>query len=114
MDGVTAKAALTAVLQQIPELTAHGLGPGRPIRADEFVACVGWIRRNAVPTKTIRRRTGSYGLKHEIEKAADKYVTNGACIAAMVHSGFRFEPVGVGNPNVYFNLAARRALAPRE
>ena len=81
---------LEAILCANPRLTASGwnhdptkenfdeyrksLVHGR----SEFDACVAWLLSNKI------ENFGSYGLKHTIEGAVGRYVSNGACIAACV------------------------------
>ena len=71
------------------------------------------------PTKTIRKGTGSYRLKHiaenyactypEGEKLGPTYVTNGVLIAAALHAGFRMKTYvderGYDCVNVSFNMS---------
>jgi hypothetical protein len=61
-----------------------------------------FLKENCRRTKTIRRRIGSYGLKHEAERLAGGYISNGALIAAACLEGYAVEREG---PNARFSLS---------
>jgi hypothetical protein len=61
-----------------------------------------WLRENIRPIK--RPTVGSYGMKHVMERATGKYVTNGEFIAAALIAGYTFRRV---QPNVLFGMSAR-------
>lgn len=66
-----------------------------------------WIRRHYLPRKTLNRHAGSYRIKHVIEKDVG-YVSNGACIAAMILEGYRVGTPGEDwGPNCCFNVSMR-------
>ncbi|ULJ75893.1 hypothetical protein [Rhizobium gallicum] len=70
-------------------------------------------------TKTIRKGTGSYWVKHiaenlectypEGEPLGPHYVPNGVLIAAAIHAGFltksHYDELGYHSPNVTFNMS---------
>ncbi len=60
-----------------------------------------WLRG---ARRTIRknRRRGSVGLKHDMYRVTERYVTNGAFILAAIHLGFEFERCGL---NVRLNIS---------
>lgn len=62
---------------------------------NEFDAACHWL---ATKTKTKRARRDGYGdsycLKHDVEDAVGRYVSNGAFIAAAHAMGFPVEPMG--------------------
>lgn len=64
-----------------------------------------FIRYFGRPRKTIYRKRGSYGLKHEAEQYMGAYISNGAFIAAACLEGYAIER---GGPNACFSLS----LAP--
>lgn len=85
--------------------------------------CRQWIRIHAQPTKTIRRRRSSYGLKHAVEawtrngtqyeqvdasgrrwKSDYLYIANGAFIEAARLEGYGIERASSGSPNAFFNM----------
>ncbi len=141
-----ARVAILAVLEREPRLTMHGIGVGYPPQtpngrretnqeynarfhegqeelhwdsaAEEFLLSLAFLQ--IVPaTKTIRRGTHSYRLKHlaekypcsypEGEKLGPQYVSNGALIAAAIHAGFRYktfeDELGYFNLNATFNMS---------
>jgi hypothetical protein len=71
---------------------------------DTCAKVAAWLEENARPRKTINRNDSSYGWKHIVEKEIGKYVSNGAFIAAAIHSGFKFTAEGGYCPNAYFNI----------
>lgn len=91
----------------------------------EIEACRRWLRLYATPTKTIRRKHGSYGYKHKVEawtRTTNRefhqvdprgrawvgeylYISNGAFIEAAHREGYRFEPCSPGSPNAFFNFS---------
>lgn len=68
------------------------------------LACEWLSRREKI--KTTNRRHNSYGYKHMVERAAGKYITNGAFIAAAIHLGFPYR-IDADSPNVCFGIAER-------
>lgn len=61
-----------------------------PVSTREFALCYGYLSREYVGYRHLRpaQRRNSYGLKHEIEEAVGRYVTNGAAILAALAVGF--------------------------
>ncbi|GLR89826.1 hypothetical protein [Bradyrhizobium iriomotense] len=72
------------------------------IRAVEFLSK--YPRR-----KAINRKRGSYGLKHDTERATGDYVANGMLIAAALAMGFSAVPTHSGSPNAHFNVSSKAA-----
>jgi hypothetical protein len=70
------------------------------IRAAEFLSKFG--RR-----KSLNRKRTSYGLKHDAERAAGDYVSNGMMIAAALAMGFSAERTHAGSPNAHFNISSK-------
>lgn len=141
-----AKVALRDVSERTPKLTMWGIGVGRPRRKEDgrwedfrdmnvkfrqdraelvsdgaveaFLTSLAFLAR-VTPTKTIRKGTGSYWLKHIAENYActypdgDKlgptYVANGVLIAAALHAGFKIktyvDELGYDDLNVSFNMS---------
>ena len=60
-----------------------------------------FIREISRRRKTINRKHGSYGLKHEAERYLDAYISNGAFIAAACLEGYAIEREG---PNACFSF----------
>jgi hypothetical protein len=140
------RVAIRAVLAKVPKLTRWGIGVGDPRRKPDgkwetwqelrvrfstereallsddeiepFLLSLAFIAR-VKPTKTIRKGTGSYRLKHIAEnysctypegnKLGPQYVANGVLIAAAVHAGFNIKIYtndrGVDSLNVNFNMS---------
>lgn len=91
---------------------------------EQIAVCQDWIRRHARPTKTIRKRHSSYGLKHYVESSTRRsgqafdqvdsrgrewvgdyyYVTNGAFIEAARREGYRIVRTDAHSPNAFFNM----------
>lgn len=75
----------------------------------EFALSTAWLA-DKVRRKTVDHRTSSYGYKHMVERAfdamgyEDRYVSNGAFIAAAVYMGF---PYQIDRPNVLFGISRR-------
>lgn len=61
-----------------------------------------WLRDNVRPIKT--PTVGSYGMKHVVEKAIGRYVSNGEFIAAALIAGY---PYRHDAPNTLFGMSAR-------
>ena len=141
-----AKVALQNISERTPKLTMWGIGVGRPRRKDDgrwedfrdmnakfqkdraelvsdgavapFLTSLAFLKRVA-STKTIRKGTGSYWLKHiaenyactypEGEKLGPTYVSNGVLIAAALHAGFKMktyvDELGYDDLNVSFNMS---------
>lgn len=90
-----AQQILRDLSKRFPDLCAWGLAvePLRrrngvrtkvPIDPEEFETCVDWLARCTL-RKTVNLELGtSYGLKHQVERWAGRYVTNGAFIAAVI------------------------------
>lgn len=74
----------------------------------EVTAARGWIKWFAEPTKGIRTRYSSYGLKHVVEEWSGHYVSNGAFIRAAELEGYRIKRASPESPNAFFNMLVRR------
>jgi hypothetical protein len=85
------------------------LGKDRPPDPQQVEACRDFLKR-CERTKT--GRVGSYSLKHVIERAVKKYVSNGACLQACRDLGipapqiFR-SPYGPGSPYGWVAVSLR-------
>lgn len=141
-----AQVAISRVLDTVPKLHKYGIGFGRLQRnadgsrqtmqqqydeflrhrkeclseysSEEFLRSLAFLSR-VVPTRTIRKGTGSYRLKHiaenyrctypEGDKLGPDYVPNGLLIAAAIHAGFKYktyvDDLGYDIPNVSFNMS---------
>lgn len=109
---------LLRAMGKLPELTDYGVGIYAPhlltpqerieefqrererltTRLEMFQTCCYWLAL-CQRSKTIYPYRGSYGLKHDVENFFGVYVTNGAFIAAVIHSGIMYR-VYPGRPNV--------------
>jgi stalled ribosome alternative rescue factor ArfA len=141
-----ARVTLRHIGRMHPKLTMWGIGVGRPQRKADG-KWENWEDRNArfvrareelmsdsavepfltslafvvkvERTKTIRKGTGSYRLKHIAEnfpstypegnRLGPQYVANGALIAAAIHAGFQYrsyvDEFGYDDLNVNFNMS---------
>ncbi len=108
-------------------VTANGIEEvdGKGPNEAEVRACLDWLAAHASPSKTIRARSHSYRLKHDVERwlrasgstleATDAlgrvfvgaYVSNGAFIAAAIRAGYRAKRIG-RTLNATFNIALAR------
>lgn len=110
-----AEKAMEVVMSEWPDLTCWGFSHPRAdgfakaraeLQSDGisyFIRAVEWLRH--IP----RRKTvslGSYWLKHQAERWAGDYISNGALIAAAIHLGFRVERI-FETPNALINVAGR-------
>ncbi|MDW4905140.1 hypothetical protein RB628_07210 [Streptomyces sp. ADMS] len=115
-------AALAEVMQQHPRLTSFGIGVFDPLRKtaeqrrtdlavgrEELAGGVAmvmetaeWLRENVTPIKI--PAASSYSVKHVMERATGRYVTNGEFIAAALVAGYTFK---YAQPNVLFGMSAR-------
>jgi hypothetical protein len=93
------------------ELGRFGLfNSDNPLHSDgdlnEIKLCKEWMSVYAIKRATVNKNFSSYGLKHVIERAADTYIGNGACIQAALEMGYKIFPVSVfhSNPNCYFDM----------
>jgi len=140
-----ARTVLSDLAARHPKLTMWGIGVGRPQQkadgkfenarekyarflgdrqelvsdgaSEAFLLSLAFLAR-VTPTKTVRKGTGSYWVKHiaenftcsypEGEKLGPRYVSNGALIAAAIHAGFRtksyIDDYGYDDLNVSFNM----------
>lgn len=72
---------------------------------EEFTAACEWFKTQKIIKNFNRKRT-SYGIKHDAERAMNRYISNGTLIAAAVHMGFKYQKIRFGiSPNVYFNIS---------
>jgi hypothetical protein len=60
-----------------------------------------WLQQFTKPSNTINTELNSYDLKHIIEKWANEYVSNGACIQAALNRNYKIEVIEE-SPNVFF------------
>ncbi|MGH3947502.1 MAG: hypothetical protein ACRDSE_00020 [Pseudonocardiaceae bacterium] len=115
--------SLAEVMERHPQLTSFGIGVYDPRcktseqrqaeLAEERAVLAGreatvleiaaWLRENVRPIKT--PTVGSYGMKHVVERAIGKYVTNGEFIAAALMAGYAFKHTD--GPNVLLGMNAR-------
>lgn len=115
--------SLVEVMERHPQLNLFGIGTFNPRSktteqrqaelADGRTALAGreadvleiaaWLRENVAPIKT--PTVTSYGMKHVVERAIGKYVTNGEFIAAALIAGYAFKYTA--GPNPLFGMSAR-------
>jgi hypothetical protein len=123
-----ARIQIQRVMEQCPKITVNGLGFGNLIElldhelrfqdarlemlseccCRQFCSAVSWLAQCG-RTKGIARGETSYGLKHEAERWAGHYISNGMLIAAAIHLGF----IVLGgkapdSPIAHLNISARR------
>jgi len=73
-----------------------------PLLEEQVNICRKWIRYYARPSKKYNTAAFSYGLKHQVEKAYNTYVSNGAFIQAAFLEGYRVKKVD--GLNAIFNM----------
>lgn len=72
---------------------------------EEFVLEIAtWLRANVTPIKT--PKVNSYYMKHVVETAIGRYVSNGQLIAAALIAGYTHQ-YGTDSPNVGLGMSAR-------
>lgn len=116
-------ADLRRVLKDNPTLTDNGFAThhdfdeltenrrrtfSNPLFVLEFDDC---CRALAVAKRTKRPTTGSYGLKHAVERLVENYVSNGALICAAIALGFAIKRHA---PNATIGVSLRAGWAWRE
>jgi len=88
------------------------------VRAQQFVACKLWIRRNMAPRKSFNHLATCYSLKHDVERAnplgGASYVSPSMFRAAAVHLGFRMGRNGDYFAATYRNVDALRKKSKRD
>jgi len=124
--GIMTRADIEKVLEKEPLLTANGVGGSafsrhktRDERLKEFQEDQDWLLRSEVmcslccewladkvKIKTINTRHTSYRYKHMVEHASNRYITNGAFIAAAIHLGFNYKKYR-NSPNVTINISEK-------
>lgn len=63
--------------------------------------CREFIRTWVAPTSCGKVRNSSYHMKHEVERWAGQYITNGAFILAALREGLQQEPTDGNSPNTW-------------
>lgn len=104
MDEVLIK--IKTVQAMYPDLTDFGFGGEGDIRPDEMQTCIEWLLAHDAldRRKTINTKYSSYSWKHIVERAKNKYVSNGAFICAALYLGYKMKRPTSPNPNAYFNI----------
>lgn len=74
---------------------------------EEFIRAANYLSKFG-RRKSMNRDRGSYGLKHEAERATGDYVANGMLIAAALAMGFSAERTHIGSPNAHFNISSKQ------
>ncbi|MGY4177772.1 hypothetical protein ACVIHH_003063 [Bradyrhizobium sp. USDA 4518] len=77
---------------------------------DEFIRAAALLSRFG-RRKSLNRRRGSYGLKHDAERMTGGYVANGMFIAAALAMGFSAMRTHSGSPNAHFNISSKESAA---
>lgn len=73
-------------------------------REDFVLGIATWLRANVTPIKT--PKVNSYYMKHVVETAIGRYVSNGQLIAAALIAGYSHQ-YGTDSPNVGLGMSAR-------
>lgn len=91
---------------QYPDLTGFGFGGEGAIDPEEVQTCIEWLLAHDALNrrKTINTKINSYGWKHIVERAKNRYVSNGAFICAALYLGYRMKRSRLCSPNVFFNI----------
>ncbi|RJG00336.1 hypothetical protein [Noviherbaspirillum sedimenti] len=93
------------VFTQHPDLGLFGFGTQPPAPDSDFLDQVATARKwltGAPECSRILAHRSSYAVKHMIEKAAGRYISNGAAIAGALLEGFAPVRKNPG-PNCYFH-----------
>jgi hypothetical protein len=73
----------------------------QPPDSDMVILCRRFIREWLTPAPNCKRPISSYGLKHEVERWAGTYISNGAFIFAALLEGLKQEPTSRFTPNTW-------------
>jgi hypothetical protein len=95
------KPAFNKILKKYPTLKSNGFDKDcqHEIKLDEVNECIKWLQEQKI-VKTTHSGLSSYDCKHLVEKcykkvnSEHKYISNGAFIVAVIHSGIRFNYYG--------------------
>jgi hypothetical protein len=121
---MTTQAAIQAVINQVHQLNAYGVGvPHDRNRTAQdtqkqqaewqaellastelFEQICAWLAPLKSKIEIKAKELSSYTLKHVAERNIGRYVPNGVFIAAAIHCGFLFKPVEF-TQNVLFNIS---------
>lgn len=114
---------LRAILQAHPLLTLHGFGEYEdPCRASpggrrallaaiaEIDTARAWLSGQQ-RIENLNLKQTSYGLKHMAERAMNRYIPNGAFIAAAMLDGWKVRRLPDSNPNAWLNIS-QKGLRP--
>lgn len=55
----------------------------------------------------INKKRWSYGMKHDVEKYVDEYISNEALVIGMLDLGYKAEHIK-NSPNYYFNMNIKK------
>ena len=104
------------ILEKEPTLTPFGIeGPRTyhskdpnfyPDDIEQIETCIEWLKRREI-SKRINYATGSYGIKHIVEKEFNTYVSNGCFIAAVIHLGIPYSTSKRTKPNIYVAISTK-------
>jgi hypothetical protein len=79
---------------------------GDPINERNVKICKEWIQKHWKMPDRFNNKETSYELKHDVEKEAGDYVSNGDFIAAAIDLGYEFRQVE-DSPNAVFKMAKK-------
>ncbi len=102
---------LDALLMDVPSLGYHGIGTGDAWSAFGYVEvfhAANWL--SGFNQLAIKPRSSSYVLKHIVERATGRYISNGSMIAAAVLSGVEITPVK-GSINAFIGIPVQSYFA---
>lgn len=121
MDMTVTPADIRRVLDEHPQLSAHGLRPPRSVAAqfdmsemrsyltderglDEVQRCVDWFSTAELNAKAYDDSPSSYSVKHVVEaQPPRRYVSNGAAVVAALLCGVPIHDDGSPNPGLGLN-----------
>jgi hypothetical protein len=98
-----------------PKLTAEGVNfhnlkrppvDPKPVDPRQVAVCVRWLAALGTPIKQIDYHRTSYGRKHDVQRWADEYISNGAFIAAALGMGYKARTMEC-SPNMHFNITRK-------
>lgn len=99
--------ARDGLAEAMATLGPDGFGlTGRPIDPNQVCHAKTFLSKLEKTISVNRRCRGSYGLKHDAERYAGTYISNGALIAAAVELGFRVSPIAK-SPNAYLGYTTK-------
>ncbi len=66
--------------------------------------CRKFIKEWLTSSPNYKHKNSSYHLKHEVERWANRYISNGSFVLAAVLEGLEQKPTGINSPNTWVSV----------